>query len=147
MSFTWLVSLTIVRHDVWLLANGGWMKTTTKKLVLTHGDFFQFTDGGDDKRQYTMCHEVSCCSRGKAATLMCISPYLFSFPPQIGHGFGLPHTDENFNNKNTGECMDYTRNAAQNKQPGPENFAFLQLSEFYICDPATGVVSQKLTLF
>ena len=38
----------------------------------------------------------------------------------------MPHTDENFNNKNTGECMDYTRAPSENKKPGPANFAFLQ---------------------
>ena len=62
---------------------------------------FYLANGGDDKRQYTMCHE-------------------------IGHGFGLPHTDENFNNRNTGECMDYTRQPGANKSPGPENFIFLE---------------------
>mmetsp|Transcript_14870 Transcript_14870/g.30347 ORF Transcript_14870/g.30347 Transcript_14870/m.30347 type:complete len:345 (+) Transcript_14870:43-1077(+) len=61
---------------------------------------YYLAEGGDDKRQYTMCHE-------------------------IGHGFGLPHTDENFNNRNTGECMDYTRTPSDNMQPGPENFDFL----------------------
>jgi hypothetical protein len=45
---------------------------------------------------------------------------------QLGHGFGLPHTDENFNNRNTGECMDYTRTPGANKSPGPENFVFLR---------------------
>jgi hypothetical protein len=27
---------------------------------------------------------------------------------EVGHGFGLDHQDENFNNPNLGTCMDYT---------------------------------------
>ena len=88
-----------------------------------------------------MCHEVSCCSRLSVVQHEEKQPFgrsshhvviLLFTRTQIGHGFGLPHTDENFNNQNTGECMDYTRNPSQNKQPGPENFAFLQLSEFHV---------------
>jgi hypothetical protein len=61
---------------------------------------FYLQNANDGKRQYTMCHEM-------------------------GHGFGLPHTDETFWNKDTGECMDYTNNPENNKSPGPDNFAFL----------------------
>jgi hypothetical protein len=53
------------------------------------------------QKQYTMCHE-------------------------IGHGFGLPHTDENFYNSDLGECMDYTSNPENNQQPGRANFEFLK---------------------
>lgn len=60
------------------------------------------------ERQYTMCHE-------------------------IGHGFGLPHTDENFYNRDQGNCMDYTIFPKNNQQPDDENF--LLLAEVY------GVVS------
>jgi len=49
------------------------------------------------KRQYTMCHE-------------------------IGHGLGLPHTDENFFNADLGNCLDYTNNPEKNKQPDQMNF-------------------------
>jgi hypothetical protein len=62
---------------------------------------FYLTDKKDRaQKQYTMCHE-------------------------IGHGFGLPHTDENFYNSDTGECMDYTSNPQNNDQPGTVNFEFL----------------------
>jgi hypothetical protein len=43
----------------------------------------------------------------------------------MGHGFGLPHTDENFFNKDLGNCMDYTNNPKNNKQPAEPNFIFL----------------------
>ena len=40
-------------------------------------------------------------------------------------GFGLPHTDERFWNKNLGNCLDYTEFPATDKQPALMNFAFL----------------------
>jgi hypothetical protein len=55
---------------------------------------------GADQKLYTMCHE-------------------------IGHGFGLPHWDEDFFNANLGNCMDYTDNPVANKQPDTSNFEFL----------------------
>jgi hypothetical protein len=60
-----------------------------------------YSDGNNDsQRQYTMCHEM-------------------------GHGFGLPHTDENFYNKDLGNCMDYTVHPEVNMQPATANFNFL----------------------
>ena len=49
------------------------------------------------QKQYTMCHEM-------------------------GHGFGLPHTDENFYNKDLGNCLDYTIHPWVNMQPAKMNF-------------------------
>lgn len=51
---------------------------------------------------------------------------------ELGHGFGLPHTDENFNNANLGNCLDYTDNAqaADNYLPGEMNFE--KLRELYL---------------
>ena len=49
-----------------------------------------------DERLYTMCHEM-------------------------GHGYGLPHTDENFNNQDQGNCLDYTNRPANNLRPGAAN--------------------------
>jgi hypothetical protein len=43
----------------------------------------------------------------------------------MGHGFGLPHTDENFFNKDLLNCMDYTNNPENNMQPSYDNFKFL----------------------
>ena len=57
-----------------------------------------------DERLYTMCHE-------------------------IGHGFGLPHTDENFNNKDLGNCLDYTNTPSNNLRPGDANC--VRLLEMY----------------
>jgi len=54
----------------------------------------------EDQRQYTICHE-------------------------IGHGFGLPHTDEIFHNEDLGNCMDYTSRPENNKSPDKMNFSFL----------------------
>jgi hypothetical protein len=61
---------------------------------------YYLADNNRAQKQYTMCHE-------------------------IGHGFGLPHTDENFYNADSGECMDYTSNPQNNIKPGSANFEFL----------------------
>ncbi|CAJ1960790.1 unnamed protein product [Cylindrotheca closterium] len=61
-------------------------------------------NGDLDLKQYTMCHE-------------------------IGHGFGLPHTDEDFNNADLGNCLDYTENFSVNKSPDASNYD--KLVEFY----------------
>lgn len=62
---------------------------------------YYLTDStSEDDKQYTMCHE-------------------------IGHGFGLPHTDEDFNNRNEGDCLDYTLFPKSNKHPGTINYEIL----------------------
>ncbi len=43
----------------------------------------------------------------------------------IGHALGLAHTDENFNNKDLGNCMDYTDNLDANKHPDQSNYETL----------------------
>eukprot|EP00579_Thalassiosira_antarctica_P031564 CAMPEP_0202029118 /NCGR_PEP_ID=MMETSP0905-20130828/63809_1 /ASSEMBLY_ACC=CAM_ASM_000554 /TAXON_ID=420261 /ORGANISM="Thalassiosira antarctica, Strain CCMP982" /LENGTH=289 /DNA_ID=CAMNT_0048592859 /DNA_START=161 /DNA_END=1030 /DNA_ORIENTATION=- len=54
-----------------------------------------------DHRRFTMCHE-------------------------LGHGFGLPHTDENPYNTNLGDCLDYTDDPEENLNPGEINMAKLR---------------------
>lgn len=44
---------------------------------------------------------------------------------EIGHGFGLSHTDESFWNRDLGNCMDYTNNPGANMHPDTSNFEFL----------------------
>jgi hypothetical protein len=56
-----------------------------------------FGSGDGYKRQYTMCHEM-------------------------GHGFGLPHTDTTMWNRNTGNCLDYTNRPRSNTRPGQINY-------------------------
>lgn len=48
-------------------------------------------------RKYVMCHE-------------------------LGHAWGLPHSDTRFYNIDLGECMDYTANYHNNLAPGQANF-------------------------
>jgi len=58
---------------------------------------FYLKNAAYEKRQFTMCHE-------------------------IGHGFGLPHTDENFANADLGNCMDYTNRPENNMKPDISNY-------------------------
>jgi hypothetical protein len=57
---------------------------------------------------------------------------IFCYSPQnrcheMGHGFGLPHTDENYSNSNLGNCLDYTNNVQGNLSPGSFNYNLLSL--------------------
>jgi len=54
----------------------------------------------EDERRYTMCHE-------------------------IGHGFGLPHQDEDFLNEDLLSCMDYSMKPANNLIPNDVDFGNL----------------------
>ena len=42
-----------------------------------------------------------------------------------GHGFGLPHTDESFWNRDLGNCLDYTNNYSGNSKPDETNYNYL----------------------
>lgn len=42
-----------------------------------------------------------------------------------GHGFGLPHTDESFWNRDLGNCLDYTNNYSGNSKPDDTNYEYL----------------------
>jgi len=53
-----------------------------------------------DKRRYTMCHE-------------------------IGHGFGLSHQDETFSNADLNTCMDYSSRPQNNLRPNPADYQAL----------------------
>jgi hypothetical protein len=82
-----------------------------------------------DQKTYTMCHEMGHGKTGRClccmlvAKVSCLIP--FSSPPPIILGFGLPHTDETFGNKDLGNCMDYTNNPSVNMQPDTSNYKFL----------------------
>lgn len=86
----------------WLGING--IITTQRTGIIQNSvakmNEYYLSNAGDAERQYTMCHE-------------------------IGHGFGLPHTDENFDNADLGNCLDYTRNPENNLHPDDSNFARL----------------------
>lgn len=58
---------------------------------------YYFGTGDDAKRQYTMCHEM-------------------------GHGFGLSHTDTLLWNRNKRNCLDYTNRPKTNTRPGSINY-------------------------
>mmetsp|Transcript_18106 Transcript_18106/g.27986 ORF Transcript_18106/g.27986 Transcript_18106/m.27986 type:complete len:929 (-) Transcript_18106:115-2901(-) len=82
-----------------MINHKGWIVSSIAKV----NDFY-LKNADNDQRRYTMCHE-------------------------IGHGFGLPHTDENFFNKDLGNCMDYTNKPHNNLTPDDSNFNLL--AEWY----------------
>ena len=61
---------------------------------------YYLNQSSNSLRQYVMCHE-------------------------IGHGFGLPHRDENFNNLDLGTCLDYTSRPQNNMHPNSVDFDHL----------------------
>jgi len=82
----------------------------------------------DNEKQYTMCHE-------------------------IGHGFGLAHTDENFMNTPLGDCLDYTKNVEPNLRPGSVNYEKLAVmygtvggNRRQLSSPLRGQRSQQLQI-
>jgi hypothetical protein len=80
------------------------LKTTRGSIVQSSvakmNEYYLLNADADD-RQYTMCHE-------------------------IGHGFGLPHTDESFTNPSLGNCMDYTDTPSENLHPDESNYNRLE---------------------
>jgi len=55
---------------------------------------------------------------------------------EVGHAFGLGHVNENFNDTNTGSCMDYTGNPVGNEDDSQDNTTtnqhdFEQLESIY----------------
>lgn len=60
-----------------------------------------YLEGSDGaQKHYTMCHE-------------------------LGHGLGLGHSDENFLNADSGNCMDYTNSPQNNLMPDEYNYLIL----------------------
>jgi hypothetical protein len=122
-----------------IVCNGNYGDTRWRGLnqVLIRGPYiaasaarmneFYLQDSGEDQRQYTMCHEVRYDEKMCLHVSFCYFSFSFAFFPakQVGHGFGLPHSDENFYNSDRGECMDYTVNPGNNLRPGESNFIFL----------------------
>jgi hypothetical protein len=77
---------------------------------------YYLAGASEAEHQYVMCHE-------------------------IGHGFGLAHTDESFVNKNLGNCLDYTNNfTTEQILPGEVNY--LRLEEKYGVVERRGLVAE-----
>ncbi|CAB9509618.1 expressed unknown protein [Seminavis robusta] len=88
-----------------VLIQNGFIVAATSKM-----NEFYLAKATNPQKRYTMCHEM-------------------------GHSFGLPHTDEDFFNEDLGNCMDYTSNPAANVSPDHSNFVFLK--DLYGTTPGT----------
>jgi hypothetical protein len=62
---------------------------------------------------------------------------------EIGHGFGLDHQDEAFDNTNLGSCMDYTSNPVGNEYPNAHDYGELEIIYGHL-DTTTTVGSRTL---
>lgn len=78
-----------------VLDKNGFITASAAKM-----DEFYLEHDETGARQYTLCHE-------------------------LGHALGLPHTDEDFENEDLGNCMDYTNNYDANKHPDDTNYEYL----------------------
>lgn len=108
-----------------VLLQNGWIYASAARM----NDYYTSNNDGS-QRQYTMCHEVRTVgidmnglSSFQACSPCLLATYVYSL--QIGHGFGLPHTDENFYNKDLGNCLDYTLHPEVNMQPAFMNYKLL----------------------
>ncbi|KAL7484966.1 hypothetical protein ACHAW6_010565 [Cyclotella cf. meneghiniana] len=88
-----------------ILLQDGFIITSVAKM----NDYY--LDGTNmAQKQYTMCHEM-----GHVLNVV----FLFL-------GLGLGHTDENFYNRDLGNCMDYTERPQNNMHPDEDNFKTLE---------------------
>jgi len=78
------------------LVQDGFIRWSTSRM----NDYF-LGSGSEASKKYTMCHE-------------------------LGHGFGLAHSDEDYYNLNRGDCMDYTRQPEGNLSTGRSNHEVLK---------------------
>lgn len=84
--------------------------------VAEMNEYYLDSQSSTSERTYTMCHE-------------------------IGHGFGLLHTDENFLNSPKGDCMDYSNNLKPNLLPGLINYQ--RLANMYGMVSGSGTTGRR----
>jgi len=89
----------------WVGINENEVETGSNRIIssLAKMNEYYLRNANFYHRQFTMCHE-------------------------IGHGFGLPHTDENPKNKNLGDCMDYTDDPEEVRSQ--EHYKFVHVCRF-----------------
>jgi len=82
-------------NEVYFEGNGAYIVSSVAKMNESY-----LRRSSSEEKQFVMCHE-------------------------IGHGFGLPHRDENTTNLDLGTCLDYTARPVNNMQPDETDFSHL----------------------
>jgi hypothetical protein len=93
--------------------NNGWLGIATVWISGTH------ITQGTTKLNDTYFNKSAYNSAAWRRLVMC---------QEIGHNFGLGHVNENFNDANTGSCMDYASNPAgppSNEHPNDHDYVML----------------------
>jgi len=94
-------------NEVYFEGRGSFIVSSVAKM---NESYLKRSSAGE--HQYVMCHE-------------------------LGHGFGLPHRDENTNNPDLGTCLDYTRRPEENMRPDEQDYS--NLAEIYGTRRALGI--------
>lgn len=94
-------------------------------------EYYLFYDE-EDAKQYTLCHGTYDNNLGNFCLGHFYSRNDISYRilnaatnTELGHAFGLAHTDEIFGNEDLGNCLDYTDNFEVNKHPDVSNYEAL----------------------
>lgn len=100
----------------WRGLNNLLLNRQTQEIVSSSAKMNEFylEQESNDQKLYTLCHGTSLMMYGWMCGYLGYHDYHLSHTiatlllAELGHGFGLPHWDEDFFNRDMGNCMDYT---------------------------------------
>jgi hypothetical protein len=116
------LSITKVDRDIECVA-------VDKKIKICNGDYGETEWRGlNDVQFFVETNEIVASAAKLNDFYLENEPYaqkLYTVCHEFGHGFGLPHWDENFLNQDLYNCMDYTISPQYNNRPDTPNFYYL----------------------